>query len=201
MWRRLPLSAAKVSLGCHLIAAESRSDGATARRYAGYSAYTATTPADFPNRWESETTLSFPPLCLTYYHATFMRLWDYIMMSMLDAHFVAAAVYLGTEDVPSSFQVELNEPRILLPAAKSAAFAGAPVTIVTAKALRTRRLQPLEEASPAPCMGLPSQAFPQDNSLSLGLPSHTSLAILPSPSLPGPPLTHLLPHPRLRAGL
>ena len=65
-------------------------------------------------------------------------------MSMLDHHFQAAEPYLGTDDFPSGFDVELEEPRFILPAAASAALK-APVATVSARSFTARRMQPREE--------------------------------------------------------
>jgi hypothetical protein len=66
--------------------------------FESYTEWTEVTPA-MDHGVESSTTITFPPLSLTYHYSTVHRVWDYIMGSMLGAHFDAAIPYLGSHEV------------------------------------------------------------------------------------------------------
>ena len=112
--------------------------------YESYNEYTEIKPIDDHNI-ESSATITFPPMELTYHYATFHRIWDYITLSMIGAHFDASIPYMGNESFESRLAVTLRDLHVVMPAATSAATANAPHAIVQVGTLTSVKLQRSEE--------------------------------------------------------
>ena len=81
---------------------------------------------------------------LTYHYATFHRLWDFITISMIGAHYDASIPFLTADDYSSRLAVAVRELRVSMPAAASATTV-APAGVIQVGTLTSVKLQPAEE--------------------------------------------------------
>ena len=130
-------------LSLHEVLRPSGPDSRIVYAFESYTPWTDVTP-DSDHGVESSTSITFPPMELTYHYATVHRIWDFITLSMIGAHFDASIPYMGTEDFLSRLAVSMRELKVTMPAATSAS-RDSPSAVIQVGTLTSVKLQAFEE--------------------------------------------------------